>query len=564
MSKKKKRGLSRREFLRPFAAIAGGLSLAACTTEEQSPTATPEPAPTATPIFPNAVEETSIRLLWTGDIHGQLRPIYHREPFGTDFLEANGIEAGSVEAYLSSYENFEELAAQYGKVGGWAYLATLIKQEREAYPEKTILLDSGDAWYGSAICLLTEGKAAVDVMNAIGYDAMTLHWEFNLGEEAFLDRVDESNFAVLAQNLVDNAFEDRVLEPSIIKEIDGIRVAIVAEAYPFSMLTTEDRELTPNFRMGYRDIELQEEITRVRDEEGAEIVILLSHMGYEQDLVMAERLEGVNVIVGGHTHDILWQPNIVGETLVLQGGSHGKVLGELDLEVRDGKVVAYQHKLIPVLANEIEPDAEIEALIDSIYEPYEEQLQEVIGESNSLLYRRSLYGGTTDAFIGNAYREIVGSNFSCTGGWRFGATLLPGAITVEDVYNVMKPTPTPIFTAKLTGSQIRNNMEDNFDNVFSDDPLQRLGGDVLRCTGISVELKRNAERMERVVKATVNGEPLDSEAVYTVATSGGRTQTRDPEYTETDRSATEELIDYIRENSPITADEPVNSFTEVD
>ena len=559
-----KKGLTRREFLKPgIAAFVGAVGLGGCTSTEESTTVNPTVQPTAAlQLIPDSISETSIRILWTGDIHGQLRPLYHREPNDESFLAEHGIEPGSIEAYISSSVDFLDLAQKYGKVGGWAYLATLINQERQMFPDKTILLDPGDAWYGSAICLLTEGKAAVEVMNAIGYDAMSLHWEFNLGEEAFLNRVDDAAFAVLAQNLVDNDFEDRVLEPSLIKDLGDIRVAIVGEAYPFSMLTTEDRELTPNFRMGYRDVELQEEITRVRVEEGAQIVILLSHMGYEQDVVMAERLEGVDVIVGGHTHDILWKPHQVGQTLIVQGGSHGKLLGELDLEIRDGKVVAYQHTLIPVLANEITPDPGIVDLIDELYAPYADNLNQVIGETTSLLYRRSLFGGTTDAFIGQAYRDIVNSDLTCTGGWRFGTTILPGEITVEDVYNAMKPTPTPIYKAKLTGEQIRANIEDNLDNVFSSDPLQRLGGDVLRCTGIAASIVRDAPRMGRIVEATMGGEPLDNEKIYTVATSGGRTQNRDPEATTSDLPAVEELLRYIQENSPITADQPVQSFTE--
>ncbi len=544
-------GITRRQLLKGGTAafLLAGIGLAGCSSS-------------TAPSGPSSLEEVSVRLLWTGDSHGQLRPIYHREFYNEAFLQKNGIKKDSPEAYVSSQVNFLELAKRYGKVGGYAHLAALINQERSAYPDRTLLLDSGDAWYGSAITLMTEGRAGVEVMNAIGYDAMTLHWEFNLGKETLLQRIAEANFAVLAQNLVDTDFEDRILEPSIIKEMNGLRVAVVGEAYPFSLLTTEDRDANPEMRMGYRDVELQEEIDRLRQEEGVDLVILLSHMGYAQDKAMAERLNGVDVIVGGHTHDILWQPEQVGETLILQGGSHGKFLGRLDLEVRDGRVSGFAHQLLPVLAEQIEPDPAVNELIDALYAPFEAEFQREIGEAGTLLYRRSLFGGTTDAFMTSAYKEIVTADIGCASGWRFGTTILPGSITVEDVYNAMKPTPSPLYKASLSGRTIVQIMEDNLDNVFNPDPLLRLGGDVTRCAGPKIELTRDAPREQRTSNITVNGEPMDETRIYTVATSGGRTQYRDPEAEATSRPAVEELIDFIQASpEPITA-EPVQAYRE--
>ena len=545
-------GITRREFLAGGAALLlGGLTLSGCRKRSSTESAK------------SAIEQVSVRILWTGDVHGQLRPIYHREIYDASFLKANGIEPGSPEAYLCSNENFLELAKRYGKVGGYAHLATLIKQERAAFPDRTLLLDSGDAWYGSAIALLTEGRACVEVMNAIGYDAMTLHWEFNLGKETLLERVDEAQFAVLAQNLVDTDFEDRVLEPSLVREMGDVRVAVVGQAYPFSLLTTEDPELNPGLRMGYQEDRLQEEIDRVREEEGADVVILLSHMGYAQDRAMAEMLEGVDVIVGGHTHDILWQPERVGDTLLLQGGSHGKFLGKLDLEVRDGKITGFEHQLIPVLAERIEPDPEIDKLIAELYAPFEDELQRVIGETKTVLYRRSLFGGTTDGFITEAYRRIVDADVGCASGWRFGATLIPGPVTVEDVYNAMKPTPSPLYKVRLTGGLIRRILEDNLDNVFNPDPLLRLGGDVTRCAGTKAGLRRKAPRGQRIVNMMINGAPVDEGRKYRVATSGGRTQFLDPDREATPRPAVEELVRYIEEQSPVIEAKPVQVYQDV-
>lgn len=532
-------------------------------TSSSTPTTTPFVVP-ATPSLQSSVDQVSVRLLWTGDAHGQLRPVYHRETYGEAFVKAYGLEPGSAEAYLTSNVDYLNLAREYGKVGGYAHLASLIKRERAALPERTLLLEAGDAWYGSAIALLTEGQACVAVMNALGYDAMTLHWEFNLGQDTLLARIEEAEFPILVQNLVDTDFEDRVLEASLIKDFGDFRLAVVGQAYPFSRLTTEDPEANPDWRMGYRDNELQDEINRLRQEEGVDVVVLLSHMGYAQDRVMAERLSGIDVIVGGHTHDILWQPEQVGQTLLLQGGSHGKLLGKLDLEVRNGQIVGFEHHLIPVLAERIEPDPDIEALIGRLYEPYQAELQRVVGQSESVLYRRSTFGGTTDTFMTRAYREIMGADLGCAPGWRFGATLIPGPITVEDVYNVMKPTPTPLYKVTLTGKLLRSLLEDNLDNVFNPDPLLRLGGDTLRCAGLKADLDKAARREERVINPTVNGASMAEDRNYTVATSGGRTQLRDPGSEATAQPAVVELANFIEaQNRPISVEQPDPAFIEV-
>lgn len=534
---------------------------AAIETPVPTPTATLAPPPTPSPApAPDTAGAPSLRILWTGDSHGQLRPLYHREIYDGDFLSTYQIEPGTPEAYCCSHVDFLALAQQYGKVGGYAHLATLIDEERSPFPERTLLLDAGDSWHGSAIAYLTEGRANVQVMNALGYDAMTLHWEFNLGSTVLLDRIAEANFPILAQNVIDMDFGDRVLTPSLVKEVDGLRVAVVGQAYPFSILTTEDREANPEWRMGYQDLELQEEVDRVRAEEGAEIVILLSHMGYLQDKAMAQRLTGIDVIVGGHTHDILWQPEQVGQTLLLQGGSHGKFLGELDLQIEDGRVAGYQHRLIPVLAERVEANAEIQGMIDEIYTPFDTELQRVIGETESVLYRRSLTGGTTDAFLARTYREIMAADLGCAPGWRFGSTLLPGEIRVEDVYNAMKPTPSPIYRSQFNGRTIRTLLEDNLDNVFNADPLQRLGGDMNRCHGMKGNLRTTAPRGQRATNLMLNGAPLDDDTVYAIANSGGRAQYLDEDSTASAQPAVLALIDYIEQQSQPIAAEPVDVF----
>ncbi|MEK7863607.1 MAG: hypothetical protein AAB295_10140, partial [Chloroflexota bacterium] len=267
---------------------------------------------------------TQVRLLFTNDMHSHLRPVYHREANDASFLRQNGIEPGSVEAYVTSSEGYLDLAKRYGRVGGMAHLATLVERERAAAPGRTLLLDAADTWYGSGIALLTSGSACIKVMNEIGYDAMTLHWEFNLGQRVLLERIKEARFPVICQNLRDE-FGDRVLRPSIVRDFGDIRVGVIGQGYQFSLLTTElpTQEANPGWRMGYDEDGLREEIARLRQREGVQVVVVVSHMGYEAERVIAERVKGIDVIVGGHTHDILWRPDRVGSTLIVQAGSHG-------------------------------------------------------------------------------------------------------------------------------------------------------------------------------------------------------------------------------------------------
>lgn len=492
-----------------------------------------------------------LRILFTNDIHGHLRPVYHREPHGVEFLQANGIGAGSELAYLTSAVDFALLAKRYGRVGGMAHLAALIHREREAMPDRTLLLDAGDAWYGSGIALFTQGRAAVEVMNGMGYQATTLHWEFNLGKAALMQRIQEARFPVLAQNLVDKEFEDPVLKPYVVKELGGIRIGILGQAYQFSLLTTEDPRLTEGWQMGYRVESLRAHLKTLREKERVDLVILLSHMGYQQDLAMLRQLEGVDVVVGGHTHDILLQPTLVGKTLVTQAGSHGKFLGVLDLEIRGRHVEGYTHRLLPVLAEQIEPDREISRLIEAAYQPHQAQLHRLVGTTETLLYRRDPVRSPTDQLTARAFREIGNAEIGHAPGWRFGTTILPGEIRAEDVYDAFKPTPAHLFVPRLTGDQLRAFFEDALDNVFNPDPLLRLGGDMFRFSGLAVRTRSGNRRGQRVVEMVHQGKPLEGKAVYRLATSGGRVQRMAASPGDQGKRAVDELLRYLGDRSPI-------------
>jgi sulfur-oxidizing protein SoxB len=492
-----------------------------------------------------------LRILFTNDIHGHLRPVYHREPHGAEFLKANGIAPGSELAYLASAVDFPSQAKRYGRVGGMAQLATLIRREREGMPDRTLLLDGGDAWYGSGIALLTQGRALVEVMNAIGYEAGTLHWELNLGRAVLEQRIKESRFPILAQNLVDKEFEDPVLKPYLVKELGGIRVGILGQAYQFSVLTTEDPRLTEGWQMGYRIESLRAHLKTLREKEKVDLLVLLSHMGYAQDVAVLRQIEGVDVVVGAHTHDILLQPARVGKTLVTQAGSHGKFLGVLDLEVRDRRIESFHHRLIPVLAERIEPDREISRLIETAYQPHQARLERVVGMTETLLYRRDPVHSPSDQLIARAYRDIGNADIGHAPGWRFGTTILPGEIRMEDVYDAFKPTPAHLFVPRLTGDQVRAFFEDALDNVYNPDPLLRLGGDMFRFSGLEVKIRLGNARGRRVVELLHQGKAVEGKAVYRLATSGGRVQRLAGNPGDQGKPAVDSLLRYVGDHSPI-------------
>ncbi|MFP6870746.1 MAG: bifunctional metallophosphatase/5'-nucleotidase [Nitrospinota bacterium] len=503
------------------------------------------------PPWAGASERRTVRVLFTGDSHGHMKPLYHREPEGTDFLRKSGIEPGSEMAYLTSHTEFVRQAKKFGKAGGIAHVAALIRKERARAPERTLVLEAGDAWYGSAIAMFTDGRAPLEAMNAIGYDAMTLHWEFNLGRETLMKRIKEAKFPVLAQNLVDNDFEDVVLKPFTVKNVGGVRVGILGQAYPFSTLTTEDPAFTRGWRMGYRFRALRKHVRFMRKKMKVDLVILLSHMGLPQDIAFAKNNPEFDVIIGGHSHDNMVRPLRVGRTVIVHAGSHNKFVGDLTMTVGQKGLERADYRVLPVLAERIEADPAVSAIVAKHYAPYEKSLNEVVGSTETLLYRHDTWKSTTDQFISDAYRKIADADMGHCPGWRFGSSILPGEIRREDVYDAMKGTPSNLFVPKLRGKRIVSLFEDILDNVLNPDPLLRLGGDLFRFSGMRVRFRRKGPKGRRVIAVEKDGKPLVPGRYYSIATSGGRIQRIPFRMGDTGRVAAEELIGFIKENSPI-------------
>ncbi|MDH3474055.1 MAG: thiosulfohydrolase SoxB [Rhodospirillales bacterium] len=475
-----------------------------------------------------------VTLLHITDIHAQLMPVYFREPSinigvgevqglpphltGKDMLRAYGLGAGSPEAYALSSEDFTGLAKAYGKVGGVDRLATLVKAIRAERPDRTLFLDGGDTWQGSYTSLQTAGTDMVEVMNALGTDAMTAHWEFTYGEERVQELVEALDFPFLAGNVRDTEWEEEVFDAAATFERGGVKIAVIGQAFPYTPVANP-RYKIPNWSFGIQEKLVAERVARARAE-GAELVVLLSHNGFDVDRKLAARVEGIDVVLTGHTHDALPRVVEVGKTLLVASGSHGKFLSRLDLDVKDGKLAGYRYRLIPVFSDVIEPDAEMAALVKKIRAPHEAELGRVLGRTESLLYRRGNFNGTFDDLICRALLKQRDAQIALSPGFRWGATLIPGQeITVEDVYNQTAITYPNAYRTEFTGAFLKEVLEDVADNIFNLDPYYQQGGDMVRVGGLAytIDIAKPVGQRISDMTLTAGGTPVDPAKSYVVA-----------------------------------------------
>jgi sulfur-oxidizing protein SoxB len=455
----------------------------------------------------------NVTLLHFTDSHAQLLPVYYREPstnvgsgpakampshrVGRQFLAYFGIKPGSREAYAFSHLDFVEAATLYGKMGGFAHLATLIKQIRLARGhENTALLDGGDSWQGSATALWSQGLDMIAVSNLLGVDIMTGHWEFSYGSEQVLNNTKRFKGEFLAQNI---ALSDEaqfaadtesaaVFKPYSIKAFKNARVAIIGQAFPYTPIAHPQR-FTSDWRFGIQEQNLQNIIEQIKQSREADVIVLLSHNGLDVDLKLASRVSGIDIILGGHTHDALPRPlpvkNADGRTWVTNAGSHGKFLAQLDMDITNGRLRDLRYRLLPVFSNLIEPDGEMQQLINSIRAPYVTKLQQPLGVADRLLYRRDTYKGTFDELILAAILKVNDAQIALSPGFRWGPTLLPGhTIRYEDVMNHTAITYPETYVRAMRGSELKTILEDVADNLFNKDPYYRQGGDMVRAGGM--------------------------------------------------------------------------------
>ncbi len=477
----------------------------------------------------------NVSLIHVTDIHAQLKPIYFREPSinigvggnkgqvphvtGADFRKLYGIDDGSPSHYALSSGDFSSLARAYGKVGGLDRVATVINAIRAARPD-ALLLDGGDTWHGSYTCYHTAGQDMVNVMNALKPDAMTFHWEFTLGSERVQEIVEGLPFAALGQNIFDAEWDEptELFPPYKFFERGGVKIAVIGQAFPY-MPIANPRWMFPEYSFGIRDENMQAMVDEVRAA-GAELVVCLSHNGFDVDKQMASKVTGIDVILSGHTHDALPEPVLVGETIIIASGSNGKFVSRVDLDVRDGRMMGFRHKLIPIFSDVIEPDKEVAAVIDEQRAPYEAELSEVIGQTDTMLYRRGNFNGSWDDLICDALMSEREADIAMSPGVRWGPSLIPGDdITREDIWNVTSMTYGEAYRTEMTGEFIKVILEDVADNIFNPDPYYQQGGDMVRIGGMGYRIDVSKPQGERISDMTLlkTGEAIDPAKNYVVA-----------------------------------------------
>lgn len=484
----------------------------------------------------------NVTLLHMTDSHATLDPVYFREPdtllgigpekgkppflTGQAFLDHYGVKRGTAAAYSLVNLDFTEMARRFGRMGGYAHIATLVKQVRAERPGKTLLLDGGDTLQGSATSLWTNAEDMVQAINQLGVEVMCPHWEFTFGidrvKEIFGDKDRRGSFKgeFIAQNVMDVSWGppgEPVFKPYVIRELGGVRIGILGQAFPYTPISHPLR-FVPDLSFGIRDEQAQQWVDELRNEKKVDAVILLSHNGVAVDIKMASRVRGIDVILGGHTHDGIPQPIKVGQTLVINSGAHGKFLSRLDLDVRDRKVHGFRFKLIPVLSQHIPADAEMTALIKQVRAPYAEKLAEKLAVSDTLLYRRGNFNGTFDEVILDALMKRYDAQVAFSPGFRWGVSLLPGTpITLEEVYSHTALTYPNTWSRDMTGAEIKMVMEDVADNLFNKDPYYRQGGDMVRVGGVSYSITPERPLGQRISDLRIGGVPVNADKRYRAA-----------------------------------------------
>jgi len=527
--------MDRREFLQVLAsASAAGLPLAGCAGTGATGGAGAGAASQAMYDIPRF---GNVSLLHFTDCHAQLTPIYFREPsvnigiagalgkaphlVGEHLLKDFGVKPGSPLAHAFTYLDFDKAARTYGKVGGFAHLATLVKQLRASRPG-ALLLDGGDTWQGSATALWTDGQDMVDACKLLGVDMMSPHWEFTLGAKRVKEIVDKDfkgKIEFLAQNVKTTDFEDPVFKPYEIRSMNGVALAVIGQAFPYTPIANP-RYMTPDWSFGIQEDRMQKMVDEARSK-GAQVVVVLSHNGMDVDLKMASRVTGIDAILGGHTHDGVPQPVIVsnarGKTLVTNAGSNGKFLAVLDLDVKGGKVSDYRYRLLPVFANLLPADPQMQAYIDKVRAPYKARLEQPLAVTDGLLYRRGNFNGSFDQLILDAMMDVKGAQIAFSPGFRWGTSVLAGqTITREHLMDQTAITYPYTTVSDMTGEFIKTVLEDVCDNLFNPDPYYQQGGDMVRVGGLTYACTPSATMGKRITDMRLNGVPIEAKKTYKV------------------------------------------------
>ena len=479
-------------------------------------------------------DKGQVTLLHITDIHGQLKPLYFRPPsenfgigkfegipphlVGEAFLKHFNIEPNTPLAYAHTMLDYVPLAREFGKLGGLDRTATVIKQIRaDRGEDKVLLLDGGDTWQGSYTSLKTQGLDMLTTMNLLNPDAMVGHWEFTLGKDRLGQLTDKMNYPFLGGNVFDTEWDETVFESTQFFEKGGVNIAVIGQHFPYTSIANP-RHLVEGWSFGIRPEVIQKNVDKAK-QKGAEIVVLLSHNGFDVDQKLASILSNVDVILTGHTHDAIPEAIKINNTLILSSGSHGKYLGRIDLDVKNGKVVDFSSNLIPIFSDIIEPDSEMSDLIDKVRAPYEEECNRIVGETETLLYRRGNFGGPWDNVICDAIIEKRETEISLSPGFRWGTSILPGQkITIDDIYSQTSMNYPQVYRTEMTGETIKNILEDVCDNIFNPDPFFQQGGDMVRVGGLSYTCRPKNPMGKRISNLTSipSGDKIEPSKKYVV------------------------------------------------
>jgi sulfur-oxidizing protein SoxB len=476
----------------------------------------------------------NVTLLHVTDVHAQLTPLYYREPSinlgvgevkglpphitGQDFLKSYGIAPGSSSAYALTSEDYEALAKTYGRVGGLDRIATIVASVRAERGDKTLFLDGGDTWQGSWSALQTKGQDVIDCMKLLKPDAMTAHWEFTYGTDRIKEAVADLGFPFLCLNVRDTEWNEAAFDPSAMIERGGVKIAVLGQAFPYTPVANP-RWMIPQWSFGVREEDVQAQVDKAR-KDGAQLVVLLSHNGFDVDRKLASRVKGIDVVLTGHTHDALPEIVKVGKTLLVASGCSGKFVSRLDLDVREGEVKGFRYKLIPVFSDVIAPDPAMAAKIAEVRKPFAAQLGKVLGKTDSLLYRRGNFNGTFDDLICQALLEERDAEIALSPGFRWGTSVLPGQdITFEDVANATAITYPACYRMPMTGERLKDIIEDVADNLFNADPYYQQGGDMVRVGGMSYTIDVSRPQGSRIsdMRVLKTGAAVEPSKEYQVA-----------------------------------------------
>ncbi len=528
------------------------------------------------------------RILHITDTHGNLLPNYFREPnvnlgFGATFgqlphvvgnklLKKIGVKAGSADAYAFTYNNFEDLAAKYGKTGGFGQIKTVLDSLRESAGgvQNTLTLDGGDTWQGSGTSLWTRGADMVEACNILGVDVMVGHWEFTYREEETLKNIGFFKGDFLGQNvrIIEDALmadeyitmtekygsnglfdEDKGLpfKPYVIKNVGGYRIAVIGQAFPRTSNTNPQKYFFPDWSFGLREDEMSELVVDIRKNEKPDAVIIISHNGMDVDIKMASRIIGIDAIFGGHTHDGMPKPvevkNAGGVTVVTNAGCSGKYIGVMDLNIKDHKVMGYEYKMLPILTDFIKPNAAMVSFInkmrttkydknvvearstemsnnpDRVGKTYDAILTEKLCTTEQTLYRRGNFMGTWDQVLVNSLREEHNADFAMSAGVRWGTSVPAGYdVTMEDLMTNTSMTYGETYVSELKGAHLKEILEGIAENLFVQDPYLQSGGDMVRMGGMNYTIDPALGLGQRISNMKDDeGTPIDSNKSYKVS-----------------------------------------------